>query len=97
MSAMDRGVTVQLGEVSIKMDPDDVNSEDLKEFFDIQFKVKKLLEIETEKTIHIKKKEKIKPGYTYLIICHNTLNYKGECESKYYWFKQKWLQSCSLN
>ena len=69
ITAMEEGeVTVRLGEVEHKVDVDDVNPEDIKELFGIDFEVKQLLEVETQKTILIRKKEKIKTGHTYLVI-----------------------------
>ena len=50
-----------------KVDIEDVNSEDLKDLFGINFEVKCLLEAETEKTILIKKKDKLKSGFNYII------------------------------
>ena len=61
-------VTIRFGEVVKKVEVDDVNPEDLKDLFDLDFEVKRLVEDETQKTILMKKKEgKIKPGYTYVI------------------------------
>ena len=69
ITAMEEGeVTLRLGEVEHKVDVDDVNAEDIKELFGIDFEVKQLLEVETQKTILIRKKEKIKTGHTYLVI-----------------------------
>ena len=64
--AMEEGeVTLRLGDIEHRVDQDDVNPDDIKELFGIE--VKQLLEVETGKTILIKKKEKIKPGNTYLL------------------------------
>ena len=60
-------VTVKFGDLEHKVDVDDVNSEDLKELFGINFEVTKLLEVETQKTVLIKKRNKIKDGHTYII------------------------------
>ena len=66
--AMEEGeVTLRLGDIEHRVDLDDVNPDDIKELFGIDFEVKQLLEVETGKTILIKKKEKIKPGHTYLL------------------------------
>ena len=53
-------VTLKLGDTERRVDLDDVNPDDIKELFGIDFEVKQLLEVETGKTILIKKKEKIK-------------------------------------
>ena len=69
ISAMEEGkVTLLLGDVEHKVDLDDVNADDIKALFGIDFKVKRLKEVETGGTILIKKKEKIKTGHTYLVI-----------------------------
>ena len=60
-------MTVKFGDIEHKVDVDDVNSEDLKELFGINFEVTKLLEVETQKTVLIKKRNKIKDGHTYII------------------------------
>ena len=64
---MDEEVTVSFGGVEHKVEIDDVNQEDLKDLFGIDFEIKHLLEVETQKTILIKKTEKLKPGFTYVI------------------------------
>ena len=60
-------VTLRLGEVEHRVDVDDVNPDDIKELFGINFEVVQLLEVESKKTVLIKKREKIKPGHTYII------------------------------
>jgi hypothetical protein len=57
---MDGEVTVSYDGTEHKIDIEDVNPEDLKDLFGIDFEVKFLLEVETEKTVLIKKKEKLK-------------------------------------
>ena len=60
-------VTIKYGHVTHIIDIEDVNQDDLRELFNIDFDVKYLIEEETKKTILIKKKDKIKPGLTYII------------------------------
>ena len=56
IAAMEEGeVTVRLGDVEHRVDLDDVNPEDIKELFGIDFEVKHLLEVETQKDVLIKK------------------------------------------
>ena len=64
---MEGEVTVSFKGRELKVDIEDVNPEDLRDLFGIDFDAKSLLEVETEKTILIKKKEKFKPGFTYLL------------------------------
>ena len=64
---MDREVTVSYKGRELRIDIEDVNPDDLRDLFGIDFDVRTLLEVETEKTILIKKKEKLKPGFTYVL------------------------------
>ena len=64
---MEREVTVSYNGRELRIDIEDVNPDDLRDLFGINFDVKTLLEVETEKTILIKKKEKLKPGFTYVL------------------------------
>lgn len=64
---MDGEVTVSYNGRELRIDIEDVNPDDLRDLFGIDFDVKTLLEAETEKTILIKKKEKLKPGFTYVL------------------------------
>ena len=64
---MDGEVTVSYNGRELRIDIEDVNPEDLRDLFGIDFDVKTLLEVETEKTILIKKKDKLKPGFTYVL------------------------------
>lgn len=64
---MEGEVTVSYNGRELKIDIEDVNPGDLRDLFGIDFDVKTLLEAETEKTILIKKKEKLKPGFTYVL------------------------------
>ena len=64
---MDGEVTVSFEGREHRVDIEDVNPEDLRDLFGIDFDVKTLLEAETEKTVLIKKKEKLKPGFTYVL------------------------------
>merc|ERR1711892_180659 len=64
---MEGEVTVSYLGTEHKVDIEDVNSEDLKDLFGFDFEVKCLLEVETEKTVLIKKKEKLKSGFSYVI------------------------------
>ena len=64
---MDGEVTVSYNGRDLRIDIEDVNPDDLRDLFGIDFDVKTLLEVETEKTILIKKKDKLKPGFTYVL------------------------------
>ena len=64
---MDGEVTVSYNGRELRIDIEDVNPDDLRDLFGIDFDVRTLLEVETEKTILIKKKEKLKPGFTYVL------------------------------
>ena len=64
---MDGEVTVSYNGRELRIDIEDVNPDDLRDLFGIDFDVKTLLEVETEKTILIKKKDKLKPGFTYVL------------------------------
>ena len=64
---MDGEVTVSYKGRELRIDIEDVNPDDLRDLFGIDFDVRTLLEVETEKTILIKKKEKLKPGFTYVL------------------------------
>ena len=64
---MEGEVTVSYNGRELRIDIEDVNPDDLRDLFGIDFDVKTLLEAETEKTILIKKKEKLKPGLTYVL------------------------------
>ena len=64
---MEGEVTVSYNGRELRIDIEDVNPDDLRDLFGIDFDVKTLLEAETEKTILIKKKEKLKPGFTYVL------------------------------
>ena len=64
---MDGEVTVSFEGREHRVDIEDVNPEDLRDLFGIDFDVKSLLEVETEKTVLIKKKEKLKAGFTYVL------------------------------
>ena len=64
---MDGEVTVSFEGREHRVDIEDVNPEDLRDLFGIDFDVKSLLEAETEKTVLIKKKEKLKAGFTYVL------------------------------
>ena len=64
---MEGEVTVSYNGRELRIDIEDVNPDDLRDLFGINFDVKTLLEVETEKTILIKKKEKLKPGFTYVL------------------------------
>ena len=64
---MEGEVTVSFNGRELRIDIEDVNPDDLRDLFGIDFDVKTLLEAETEKTILIKKKEKLKPGFTYVL------------------------------
>lgn len=65
---MDGEVSVSFEGREHKVDIEDVNPEDLRDLFGIDFDVKSMFEVETEKTVLIKKKDKFKPGFTYLIL-----------------------------
>ena len=68
IKAMEEGeVTVKFQDVSHNLDIEDVNTEDLRELFGLDFDVKCVLEEETNKSILIKKRDKFKPGFTYII------------------------------
>ena len=68
IKAMEEGeVTVKFQGVSHNLDIEDVNTEDLRELFGLDFDVKCVLEEETNKSILIKKRDKFKPGFTYII------------------------------
>ena len=64
---MEGEVTVSYNGRELRIDIEDVNPDDLRDLFGIDFDVKTLLEVETEKTILIKKKDKLKPGFTYVL------------------------------
>ena len=64
---MEREVIVSYNGRDLRIDIEDVNPDDLRDLFGIDFDVKTLLEVETEKTILVKKKERLKPGFTYVL------------------------------
>ena len=64
---MEREVIVSYNGRDLRIDIEDVNPGDLRDLFGIDFDVKTLLEVETEKTILVKKKERLKPGFTYVL------------------------------
>ena len=64
---MEGEVTVSYNGQDLRIDIEDVNPDDLRDLFGINFDVKTLFEVGTEKTILIKKKEKLKPGFTYVL------------------------------
>ena len=59
---MEREVIVSYNGRDLRIDIEDVNPGDLRDLFGIDFDVKTLLEVETEKTILVKKKERLKLG-----------------------------------
>ena len=64
---MEREVIVSYNGRDLRIDIEDVNPGDLRDLFGIDFDVKTLLEVETEKTILVKKKERLKLGFTYVL------------------------------
>ena len=64
---MEREVIVSYNGRDLRIDIKDVNPDDLRDLFGIDFDVKTLLEVETEKTILVKKKERLKLGFTYVL------------------------------
>ena len=84
---MEGEVTVSYKGRELRIDIEDVNPDDLRDLFGIDFDVKTLLEVETEKTILIKKKDKLKPGFTYVlqkpVQDSNTSKSPQVCSKKY--------------
>ena len=64
---MAEAIFISFEDVEHKIDIEDANNEDLKDLFGLNFDVKFLKEKETDKSVPLKKIDKLKPGFRYII------------------------------